>query len=217
MTVCWSLHYAGRAEECIRETIRTRSLAPVFHEAGNLLMNLYERAGRFEDAAGVAGEQPIYGIRMDGPALAAAFRDGGADAYWTRRIASLDAVAAQAPPTIHYAYAVVHIQRGEQALAIEHLEQLVASRSGNAVFIAAEPAFRPLHGDPRLPGGPQDTGCAHGFSNAYSVDIVGTSTPARSARRTTDPCSDSTSILLPCDKSISSEDRMVGGGPPRTT
>ena len=54
---------------------------------------------------------------------------------------------------------------------------------------------------------------AKGLSTAYSVDMIGTGRPAAAARRTTEPCSASTSILFPCDKSISSDDRIVPGIP----
>jgi hypothetical protein len=43
--------------------------------------------------------------------------------------------------------------------------------------------------------------------------MIGTGTPARAARRTTDPCSASTSIRFPIDKSMSIDDRIVPGIP----
>ena len=41
--------------------------------------------------------------------------------------------------------------------------------------------------------------------------MIGTATPMRAARRTSAPCSASTSIRLPCCRSISSDDRVDGG------
>ena len=41
--------------------------------------------------------------------------------------------------------------------------------------------------------------------------MIGTATPADAARRTNAPCSASTSMRLPCDKSISSDERIVPG------
>jgi hypothetical protein len=41
--------------------------------------------------------------------------------------------------------------------------------------------------------------------------MTGTGTPARAARRTTDPSSASTSIFFPCARSMSSEDRIDPG------
>ena len=41
--------------------------------------------------------------------------------------------------------------------------------------------------------------------------MIGVGTPTARPRRTTLPCSASTSIRLPCDRSMSSDDRVVGG------
>jgi tetratricopeptide (TPR) repeat protein len=146
MTVCWSLHFADRLEEAVRETRRTRELAPGFHEAGNLLMHLFERLGKFEDAARVALEQPVYGVPMDGAALGEAYRRGGREAYLRQRIAELNASQSHVPAAIHYGYAVVHAQLDEQDVAVHHLERLVEARSSNAVFIGVEPCFKTLRG-----------------------------------------------------------------------
>ena len=150
MTVCWSLYFAGRDEEAVRETRRTREMAPGFQEAGNLLMNLYERQGRFDDAARVAMEQPVYTVRMDGNQLLAAYRTGGAPAYWRRRIEYLNSMASQLSPALHYVYAVLHARLGEPSEALDHLELLLDARTGNAVFIGVDPCLRPLHRDPRF-------------------------------------------------------------------
>jgi serine/threonine protein kinase len=150
MSVCWALHFSDRTEDAIRETRRTRELAPGFHEAGNLLMSLYEQVGRFEDAARLAFDQPIYGVRIDANVLLEAYRSGGAEAYYRRRISFLDASLSEAPPSIHYGHAVLYTRLGELERAIDHLEQLVDFRASNAVFIACEPSLYPLHGHPRF-------------------------------------------------------------------
>ena len=150
MTLCWALHFAGRTEEAVREARRTRELAPGFQEAGNLLMALYEDLGRFEDAARLTLEQPIYGVRTDGQALLAAFRAGGAEAYWRKRLEYLDAALNDAPPSIHFGYAALYTRLGETARAIDHIEQLVAARCSIAVFVGVEPCFQALRGEPRF-------------------------------------------------------------------
>jgi serine/threonine-protein kinase len=150
MTVCWALHFGGRTEEAIRETLRTRELAPGFQEAGNLLIVLYEQLGKLEEAARLALEQPIYGVPADGEALLAAYRSGGADAYWRKRLGYMDAVLPHAPAVIHYSYAVAHARLREVGPAIEHMEQLVAARCSNAVFIAVDPCLKRLRGEARF-------------------------------------------------------------------
>ena len=213
MSVCWASTFAGRHEDCIRETRRTRELAPGVQEVGNVLMALYEEVGRFEEAAQIATEQPCYGVRVDGKALLDAYRQGGEPAYWRMRLAVLDDALSMAPPTIHYGYAVIYTRLGEREKAIDHLDQLVDAKTGNAVFVGGGSVAAHALVGAALPGHPQAAGRAHGFSTAYSVDMIGTGTPARSARRTTAPCSASTSIRFPCDRSISSDDRIVPGIP----
>jgi serine/threonine protein kinase/Tfp pilus assembly protein PilF len=150
MTVCWALHFAGRSEEALRETRRTRELAAGFHDAGNLLMALYEHLDRFEDAARLTFEQPVYGVHIDGAVLLEAYRTGGPEAYWRTRLKYLDESLTDAPPAIHYGYAAIYTRLGDTARAIDHLEQLVDAHSSNAVFIGVEPCLRPLHDDPRF-------------------------------------------------------------------
>jgi serine/threonine protein kinase len=149
MSVCWSLHFAGRDEECIRETRRTRELAPGVHEVGNLLMAVYENVGRYEEAAQIAVEQPVYGVRIDGHALLEAYRQGGEEAYWRMRLAALDNALPVAPPAIHYGFAMIYARLGEREKALDHLDQLVAAKAGNAVFAAADPWLRTLWPEPR--------------------------------------------------------------------
>ena len=140
MTVCWALHFGGRSEEAVRETRRTRELAAGFHEAGNLLMALYEHLDRFEDAARLTFEQPIYGVRIDGTVLLEAYHSGGPDAYWHKRIEFLDGALVDAPPAIHYGYAVLYTRLGDTGRAIDHLEQLVDARSSNPSSSPSSPA-----------------------------------------------------------------------------
>jgi tetratricopeptide (TPR) repeat protein len=149
MTVCWALHFGDHPEEAIRETRRTRELAPGFHEAGNLLMALYERVGRFEDAARLAFDQPIYGVRIDAAALLQAYRSGGEEAYWRSRLGALNSALGLAHASIHYGYAMLYCHLGDPELAIDHLELLLEAHSSNTVFIGVEPSFRTLHGNPR--------------------------------------------------------------------
>ncbi len=213
MTVCWALHFADRSEEAIRETRRTRELAPGFQEAGNLLMSLYEHLGRFEEAARLTSSSRCYGVRVDGKRSSRPF--GPAARRPTGESASTISTRAQPKRLRPFTTATRRCTRGlgDTERAIDHVEALIESRASNAVFLGVEPCLRSLHSEPALPARAQPAGCAHGFSTAYSVDIIGTGTPARAARRTTDPCSASTSIRLPCDRSISSDDRMVPGMP----
>jgi hypothetical protein len=106
--------------------------------------------GRFEDAVRVTLEQPIYGVHVDGPALLEAYRSGGAEAYWRKRISFLDGSVAEAPHAIHYGYAALYAQLGDTEHAIDHVEQLVDAHDSSAVFIGVDPCLRSLHGEARF-------------------------------------------------------------------
>jgi serine/threonine protein kinase len=150
MTVCWALHFAGRSEEAVRETRRTRELSPGFQEAGNLLMHLYEILGRFEDAARIPLEQPVYGVHMDAAGLLDAYRSGGEEAYLRKRIEILEVTRPQAPAGIHFGFASLHARLGEADKALDHLEQLVDARVSASVFIGVDPCLRSVRDHPRM-------------------------------------------------------------------
>jgi serine/threonine-protein kinase len=151
MGVCWALHFAGRADDARREALRVRELVPGLEEAGNVLINSFERMGRFEDAVAVIRQQRAWGIPLDADALLAAYRENGPEGYWRMRLSLLDQVQA-APPgsrTIHFQYAAAHARLGELEEAIDHLTRMVDEHVGGAVFIATDVCFSALHGLPR--------------------------------------------------------------------
>ncbi len=212
MSVAWVHHFAADPEAAAHEALKARELAPSLEAAGNVLIRSYEKLGRFDEAIGLIGEQRCWGLRLD-PAPAA-----GRIALRRRRRLLAEAAGADAR------------NRGDRA-AIPLRLRGRASRARRA-----RPRARPSRADGRRPrrqrglhrrrrhaapaarsrplrGAPQAGGCAQGFSTAYSADMIGTATPARSARRTTAPCSASTSIRLPCDRSMSSDDRIDAGMP----
>ena len=150
MSVCWSLHFAGRHEEAIHETRRTQELSPGFHAAGVLLVNSYEDLGQFEEAARLMGSQPCFGMQADPTALVDAYRSGGPQAYWRKRLELLDCAPPELARMVHYAYAVVYTHLGEHELALERLQRLVDERSGGCVFMAVDPCLRRLRPHPRF-------------------------------------------------------------------
>lgn len=152
MGVCWALHFAGRFAEARDEARRVRELVPALEEAGNVLMNSYEQLGQLEDAAKLMVQQRCWGVDLDGEAVLEAYRTGGAPAYWKARLDVLDraAPANLSHSSIQFQYAAVHLQLGQHDQAIAHLETLVDARFAGAVFVPADPVFKPLHADPRF-------------------------------------------------------------------
>jgi tetratricopeptide (TPR) repeat protein len=148
LCVSWALHFAGRAEEAVKETLRLRELVPGFEEAGNVLVNCYENLGRYEDAIAIATQQPVYGVTFDADALRDAYRAGGASAYWTMKRQQFE----RAPSLRNedFVYAVIHTRHGEIDEAFQSLERLIQKAGGMAVFIQTDPCLRTLRHDPRF-------------------------------------------------------------------
>ena len=161
MTRRWALHFAGRPEEAIRETLRTRELAPGFQEAGNSCRSSTRELGRFEDAAQVAWSSRIYGVPADGGqrcsrrSAPAARRPTGASVS-----SYLDAALGHAPPSIHFGYAVLlHPARrdgpGDRPSRAAGGRPARATRCSSRV----DPCLRSLHGEPRFERSAQAAGC----------------------------------------------------------
>jgi hypothetical protein len=87
---------------------------------------------------------------MDGEALLRAFQEGGAAAYWDARLRLLDAAAPSCGPSIHFQYAIVHLQLDEPDHALDHVERLVDSRFPGTVFVPADVIFASLRRHPRF-------------------------------------------------------------------
>ena len=150
MSVCWSLHFAERHEEAIKETLRALDLAPGSQEAANILLSSYEALGRFEDAAGVCDARACFGVKADPAAVLGAWRAGGPDGYWRKRLEYLDSAPPQPGGMVDYAYAVVCAHLGEHDRALDSLERLVDERAGGTVFMAADPCLKELRAEARF-------------------------------------------------------------------
>jgi eukaryotic-like serine/threonine-protein kinase len=150
MGVAWARHFEGDYERALRDAARARELAPAVDEAGNIMIAAYESLGRFEDAARLMNEQRVWGFRLDGRQLLAAWREGGAQAYWRRRLEMMLADKATSGLPLNLSLAIVRVRLGEDELALDHLEKLVDEHAGSVVFIGVDPLFRHLHGTPRF-------------------------------------------------------------------
>ena len=151
MSVCWVLHFAGRHEEALRETIRTMELAPGLDDLNNMLAGTYEDLGRFEEAAALAGQKKCWGVCENPDPILEAFRRDGQSGYWRARLSTVEPLAAERPVgLIHYACAAMHVKLGHADRAIDYLERVVSARQGVAVFMGVDGALDPLRGNPRF-------------------------------------------------------------------
>jgi len=144
MGTAWALHFAGREEEAVLETLRVEELSPGFEEAGNIRSLCLEQLGRFDEAVEVMTRQRCWGLPLDGAALKQAFAAGGETGYWQRKLELLDQVE-EVPSSarrLQTAVALVHVGRSDEAVA--NLEQAVDKRNGMGVFLKVDPCFAPL-------------------------------------------------------------------------
>ncbi len=90
MSVGWALYFAGRFDEAISELRNSRDLhrGENADEPHSVMMVAYELLGKFEEAAHTATGRACFGVPVDGHALLAAWRSGGAPAYWQERLAA---------------------------------------------------------------------------------------------------------------------------------
>jgi hypothetical protein len=87
---------------------------------------------------------------MDERELVEAYRAGGAEGYWRKRLEILDAAPPARPGIRDFGCAVLHARLGEVDRALDRLERLVEARAGGAVFLAVNPYFVDLHDHPRF-------------------------------------------------------------------
>ena len=55
-----------------------------------------------------------------------------------------------APPALHFTFAIGHVKLSEDERAIDHLERMVEAHVGGSVFIAVDPTLRKLRGNERF-------------------------------------------------------------------
>jgi serine/threonine protein kinase len=149
ISVAWMHHFAGNHQAAAREALRARELAPSLEEAGNILMSSYDALGRHEEAARLMSEQRCYGIELDGKQLLIAYRQGGPEAYWRKRLEMMQAVTEPVHPATYYGFAIIHQQLGEIDRALDALDRMVDAHVGGVVFIGVEPILRRLRGNER--------------------------------------------------------------------
>ena len=141
----------SRATTRRRRTKRGESASshPNFEEAGNVLIASYELLGRYEEAAALISEQPYFGVGLDGTPLLTAYREGGAPAYWRKRLELLEALEGTSP-MVMFPLAIVHCMVGNSDRSIDYLERMVDANIGAVAFIGIDPVIGSLRGNPRF-------------------------------------------------------------------
>jgi tetratricopeptide (TPR) repeat protein len=150
----WASYFARNYSDAAEAFRAAIAIDPAYPEALLMQAVTHERCGEFEAAAESLGRATrVFGTRNPAE-LTAMLTDGlargGVAGYWRARMdmfRSLDPAGTLVPA---YAYLVSYAQLGDRDRAFAVLDELVATRSGQAVFTGADPVLDPLRDDPRF-------------------------------------------------------------------
>jgi TolB-like protein/tetratricopeptide (TPR) repeat protein len=149
----WMYHFARRDAEAADQARRVLELDPGFAIGHSRLGIALKRLGRhaeavaeFREAARLSGDAPDLVAGLAG-AYAAAGRAPEAE----RLLGELEGVAKRRYVSA-YSRALVYGELGRRDQAFAWLEKAVGERHGNLAYLATEPDFDPLRGDPRFAG-----------------------------------------------------------------
>ena len=141
-------YYAGRYHEAIAQLEATLELDPEFAHARSLLGRCRLRLGDIDEALGEFARRSsaTIGSAADVPAaLAIAGRTEDAQAQLRQMIAERARRYVSA-----YDVATVCAALGDRAASLDWLETALAERAQPISYLAVDPVFRGLHGEPRV-------------------------------------------------------------------
>jgi TolB-like protein/DNA-binding winged helix-turn-helix (wHTH) protein/Tfp pilus assembly protein PilF len=111
------------------------------------LGGVYEQQGDYAHAVEQRrGALMLSGATQDAESLANAYAQGGAEAYWRKRIE----LARRPPAASPLDLAILYAHQGDRDGALRSLERAYQERSPWLNFMACEPAFDSLRPDPRF-------------------------------------------------------------------
>ena len=141
----------GRIDGGIGQARRALEIDPGNAIALKALWYAYGQLGRYDEALDVLVPLvPALGLPADGVArLRSAYQAGGADAFWREQLRAARDMAARryVPP---HDFLFIYSRLGEIDRVLEYAERCVEINSGILVFMAVDPCFHHLHGDPRF-------------------------------------------------------------------
>jgi serine/threonine protein kinase/tetratricopeptide (TPR) repeat protein len=152
--VGWAAYFARRYEDAVEAFRAVTAVEPDYPEARMMLAAVHERMGDLERAAEWLGQATgLFGSRPLGD-VTAMLREGlargGAAGYYRARNATFESMGAHGSLTPQYAFLCGFAQLGDRDRAFAILDDLVASRSGQAAFTAVDPVLDPIRDDPRF-------------------------------------------------------------------
>jgi eukaryotic-like serine/threonine-protein kinase len=149
--VGWTLSYAGRPAEAVEKCRRALALDPSYVQAHWRLGDAYLSLGRFDEA--IKEVETAATLTQRSPSsltwLAIAYAQAGRRADAEAQLAELLKLASRryvSPVRISEVYFTL----GDRNRGFEWLEKAYAERSNGMAYLAVEPAYNSVRGDPRF-------------------------------------------------------------------
>lgn len=149
---------AGDYSQAYQQLQHTVAMDPNFAWAHGQLLDLFEMTGRFEEAiderekADELFEWTPQEASERAARMRKALRSGGEKAYWKERLAQdLEGMHRPGHYMIAFVLAAHYALAGDKDAALEWLEKSYEAREGaELTFLAVEPVWKNLYGDPRF-------------------------------------------------------------------
>lgn len=147
----WTLYYAGQAAEAVEKYRRALALDPNYIQAHSRLGDAYRRLGRFDEAIREAGIAVALSQRSPSSLAeqATAYAQSGRRAEAEALLAELLALASRryvSPIRI----SAVYVALGDRDRGFEWLEKAYVERSNGIAYLAVDPLWDTVRGDPRF-------------------------------------------------------------------
>ncbi|HXY01469.1 MAG TPA: winged helix-turn-helix domain-containing protein [Candidatus Limnocylindrales bacterium] len=152
-SLLWSRQY----EAALSQYKKCAELFPQFAINHERIAHLYTYLGKFDDAIAeesrariLSGEEPV-AVADKEKALQKAFQVQGPNGYWEEELEF--ARLPHNPPEAYrnpYGLAIIYARLGQNAKALQNLEQAIDARALSTTELAVEPAFDPLRRDPQF-------------------------------------------------------------------
>jgi len=150
----WASYFARNYDDAGEAFRAVIAIDPAYPEALLMQAVTLERRGEFERAAESLGRAThVFGGRNPAEVTAMlreGLAKGGVAGYWQARLDMFRSFDPEGTALPAYAYLVSYAQLDDRDRAFAVLDELVAARSGQAVFTAADPVLDPLRDDPRF-------------------------------------------------------------------
>jgi len=149
--------WARRYDDALAQFQKTTQMFPNLAIEHERLAHLYTYRGEYSKAIAeesrariIAGEDPRSVLRLE-ESLRSAFAARGPRGYW-EKLLELSPRSDNPPEayTTHDGLAIIYVRLGEKEKALQALEQAYNERQLHMTEIGIEPAFDPLHSEPRF-------------------------------------------------------------------